>query len=106
MRPTQGVPATNPTEGLRLGFPRETRLPHRMHLRPNMCRADLDSPLPHLLACVIGFWPAPVRWGVLVLPRLSNYGDMARVQTAGAQHAVPFFQSHCILRASIECFLN
>ena len=32
---------------------------------------------------------------------LANYGDMARVQTVGAQHAVPAAQSHRILRASI-----
>ena len=40
---------------------------------------------------------APALMGLL---SLANYGDMARVQTVGAQHAVPVFQSHCILRAS------
>ena len=34
------------------------------------------------------------------LPSLKIYGDIVRVQTVGAQHAVPVFQSHCILRAS------
>ncbi len=32
---------------------------------------------------------------------LANYGDMARVQTVGAQQAAPASQSHRILRASI-----
>ena len=31
---------------------------------------------------------------------------MARVQTVGAQHAGPVFQSHCILRASIKAQLK
>ena len=40
------------------------------------------------------------RWQSFLLS-LANYGDIVRVQTGGAQHAVPVFQSHCILRASI-----
>ena len=31
---------------------------------------------------------------------------MARVQTVGAQHAGPVFQSYCILRASIKAQLK
>ena len=37
---------------------------------------------------------------------LANYGDMTHVQIVGARHAVPVFQGHCILRASIEAGLN
>ena len=33
---------------------------------------------------------------------LANYGDMTHVQIVGARHAVPVFQGHCILRASID----
>ncbi len=35
---------------------------------------------------------------------LANYSERARVHTVGARHAVPAFQSHCILRASIVGF--
>ena len=37
-----------------------------------------------------------------VLLSFANYGDMTHVQIVGARHAVPVFQGHCILRASIE----
>ena len=34
---------------------------------------------------------------------LANCRDMTHVQIVGARHAVPVFQGHCILRASISC---
>ena len=37
-----------------------------------------------------------------LLLSLANYGGMARVQTVGAQHAVPVIQSCCILRDPIS----
>ena len=40
-------------------------------------------------------------WISRLFVSLANYGHRARVQTVGAQHAVPVFQSRCILRASI-----
>ena len=39
-----------------------------------------------------------------LLVSLANYSERARVHTVGARHAVPAFQRHCTLRASIVGF--